>query len=156
MTRPIIDIDRGFKAIMRRVRSMTRGPSVTVGVQGTEASAKRKVGESNVALMLVHEFGTRDGKIPQRSTLRATADREQPLFQRVLAVAAKRAAIHGDIDRELGRVGELGVAKVKQAFDMSIDLKPLADATIARKESTQPLIDTGMLKNSLTWKVHKT
>jgi hypothetical protein len=154
---PVVeDIDRGYRALVGRVRKMVRGPSVTIGIQGTEANEKRKLGETNVGIMLVHEFGSRDGTIPQRSTLRATADRERALFERKLALAAKRAAVQGDIARELGRVGELGVAKVKQTFDQSIGLKPLKPATELRKRSTKPLIDEAILKNSLTWKVRDT
>lgn len=138
---------------MRRVRSLSSGPNVRVGVQGADTSKDRPFGESNLAIAAVHEFGSRDGTIPQRSFLRSTADRERALFQRALSVGAKRAAINGGIKRELGKVGELGVSKIKQTFDRSIGLKPLKQATIDRKESSRPLIDTGILKNSMTWKV---
>ena len=155
MAKVVRDIDRGFRAIMKRVRSLKQGPHVRIGVQGSDASKDRPFGESNLAIAVIHEFGSVDGTIPQRSYLRSTADRERALFVRVLGAQAKKAAINGDISRALGRVGELGVSKVKQTFDRSIGLKPLKKATEDRKQSTRPLIDTGVLKNSITWKVWK-
>lgn len=157
MTKTVRDIDRGFRSILRRVRALVPGPHVRIGVQGTEASDEREFGESNLAIASVHEFGSRDGIIPQRSYLRSTADREVALFQRELAKGAKRAAIESDVKTELGKVGELGVSKVKQTLDRSIGLKPLKQVTIDRrkKKSTKPLIDLGILKNSITWKVRR-
>jgi hypothetical protein len=156
MPKVITDIDRGYKALLRRMRGMKRGPNVSIGVQGTEASDTRKFGETNIAIAVIHEFGSVDGTIPQRSYLRSTADRERALFERALALAAKRVAVSGNVHRELGRIGELGVAKVKQTINQSIGLKPLKPATERRKGSTRPLIDTGILKNSITWKVRMT
>ena len=140
---------------MRRVRALVPGPHVRVGVQGAEGRKERKFGESNLAIAAIHEFGSRDGTIPQRSYLRSTGDRELALFQRFLGIAAKRAVINGDIKIELGRVGELGVSKVKQTINQSIGLKALKPATERRKGSTRPLIDTAVLKNSITWKVKR-
>jgi hypothetical protein len=156
VTKVIEDRDRGYKAFLRRFRQMSTGPGVRVGVQGSEGREDRGVGETNVGLMLVHEFGSRDGKIPQRSVLRSTADRELAVFQKLLENAAKRSAINGDIGRELGKVGEFAVSKMRETIDRSIGIKPIKPATIKAKAgigSTTPLIDFGILKNSITWRL---
>ena len=124
-----------------------------IGIQGTEASETREFGETNIKLALVHEFGSRDGRVPQRSFLRSSADRETRKFQRLLARAGRRAAVNGNLKRELGVVGEVGVAEVKRTINNSIGLKPNAAITIERKGSSKPLLDTAQLRDAVTWKV---
>lgn len=156
MAKVVVDIDRGYKELGKRLRRFRDGPNVTIGVQATETSLTRAVGLTNVALAVVHEFGSKDGKIPQRSFLRGTADRERPLFERMLKIAARNITAGRNVRGELGRVGEKGVSEVKRTIDQSIGIEKNADTTIAAKGSTTPLIDTGILKNSITWKVHRT
>ena len=154
--RPVADIDRGFRRVLRALRQYQRGPNVTVGIQGTEASAPREFGQTNVKLAAVHEFGSRDGRIPQRSFIRATVDRERGLIHTLLQRAAHDAAATGNAARGLGVVGEKVQAKMVQTIDQSIGLKPLTRAGIRskKKPGTKPLIDTGQLKGAISWKVH--
>jgi hypothetical protein len=140
--------------MVRRFRAMRAGPNVTVGIQGAEASEDRGFGETNATLAAIHEFGSRDGSIPQRSFLRGTADRERAKINRLLTKAVKNAAANGGIKRELGVVGSAVVAEVVRTIDQSIDLVALKAATIARKGSTTPLIDDGILKGAITHVVH--
>ena len=150
------DIDRGFKKLVRNFRRMRPGPNVTVGVQGSDAGTSRGPGFNNATLAAVHEFGSADGTIPQRSFLRATTDRERALITRMLTRAAREGAVKGDIKRQLGIVGEKVRSEVIRTIDQSIGLKALASSTIRAKGSTKPLIDTGILKGSITWEVHST
>lgn len=153
----IEDVDRGFRRMMQNLALyLRRPPFVTVGIQGREARYKRDFGQSNVTLAAVHEFGSRDGKIPQRSFIRSTVDRERGMILRMLERAVKDAARSGDAYRGLGIVGEKVKAEMVRTIDQSIGLKPLTKAGIRSKKrpSTKPLIDTGQLKGAITWKVH--
>lgn len=138
----------------REMRKHRGGPHVTVGVQGTEAAEDRGFGMSNVKLALVHEFGSKDGRVPQRSFIRSTIDRERRLLLRMLKRAARNTATYGNVARHLGIVGEKAQAEMVRTIDQSIGLKALAQSTIDRKGSTRPLLNTSGLKRSISYKVH--
>lgn len=91
--------------------------------------------------------------IPERSYLRAGFD-------------AHADEIHGKMEHLLGLVLEgkttgrhalnvLGgfVATRIQAYLTDLKTPPLAEPTIKRKGSSNPLIDTGQLRDSITWQV---
>nr|DAK80367.1 MAG TPA: virion morphogenesis protein [Caudoviricetes sp.] len=130
-----------------------KGLSVVVGV--TAKSNARSDEITNADLAMIHEFGSPAHNIPERSFLR------EPLINNAEAVAnlAKNAIgkfIAGEISLEtaLGYVGEeaKGISKAAVADGISPALKP---ATIKRKKSSKPLIDTGQLLNSITYEVRK-
>lgn len=150
------DVDRGYKAFQRNMVRFIRKPNVTVGIQATEAAQTRGFGETNVTIAAVHEFGSRDGRIPQRSFIRASVDRERALLNRMLDTAVRRIAESGDARRHLGLVGERARAEMVRTIDNSIGLAPLTPAGIRSKvrPSTTPLLDTGQLKGAITWKAH--
>ena len=129
------------------------GLSVVVGV--TAKSNARSDELTNADLAMIHEFGSPAHNIPERSFLR------KPLINNAEVVAnlAKNAIgkfIAGEISLEtaLGYVGEeaKSISKVAVADGISPALKP---ATIKRKKSSKPLIDTGQLLNSITYEVRK-
>lgn len=130
-----------------------KGLSVVVGV--TAKSNARNDELTNADLAMIHEFGSPAHNIPERSFLR------KPLINNAEAVAnlAKNAIgkfIAGEISLEtaLGYVGEeaKGISKEAVTNGISPALKP---ATIKRKKSSKPLIDTGQLLNSITYEVRK-
>ena len=93
--------------------------------------------------------------IPERSFLRAAFDRNQRKYSRVLEAQTGRA-IDGAISvkQALGIVGEVALSDVINRINRGIPPK-LRPATVARKGSTKPLIDTGQLKGSIKAKVEK-
>lgn len=157
------DIDRGWNAIMRSVDMATRQgrPVVAVGVQGKEAQEIRdENGVINGAVLAgVHEFGTRDGRIPSRSYMRATIDKMRQEISKTqermfdLLLQGKL-----DVKKALGLLGQ----KVQQAFQKAIEdglEPPLAESTKKRRRQGdgsgifKPLLDTGQLRNSITWEI---
>lgn len=150
------DIDRGMRAMVRRFTRYRRGPHVAVGIQSTEAALKRAFNQTNVTLAVVHEFGSRDGKIPQRSFMRSTVDRERMHIEKLLSKVSHKTALQAeDITRTLGKVGEYARAEMVRTIDQSIGLKPKAAATLRRHPGkTTPLIVEGILKRSITWRVY--
>ena len=154
-TSEVKDVDRGYQKFQRDAERVSREAHVSIGVQATEAAKFRAFQLTNVTLAAVHEFGSRDGKIPQRSFLRATVDRERDMVSNMMKRATKRVANGSSLEKELGIIGEKVKAEVIRTIDQSIGIQPLKKSTETRKGSTRPLIDTGQLKASITWKVEK-
>lgn len=133
------DIDHGFKAALA-VLAKTN-VDVVVGVLGS-------AGESEVTIAAIHEFGSQDGHIPQRSFLRSTIDDRRGEIFDSLELQLKK--VKPEI--AAGRVGMQAVSMVRERIRDRISpaLKP---ATIKRKGSDVPLIDSGRLLQSITSEV---
>lgn len=146
------DIDRGMKKIVKEMFGV--GKVAHVGIQGDEAAAEHEGSElSNVQLGMVHEFGAPEVGIPERSFLRDTFDDNEEKYARMLDRGAKKIlGGQSNQDTVVGLVGEQMVSDMKRRINEGID-PPNEDATVAAKGSSKPLIDTGALKNSITYKV---
>lgn len=98
----------------------------------------------------IHEFGAPGAGIPARPFLRPAFDENRDKIQRVQERALKMVLDSRLTVRQgLGLIGEAGVALVKRQI-RKVKEPPLQPATIARKGSSQPLIDTGQMLNSTT------
>jgi hypothetical protein len=151
----VIDRDRGWKRIEAEMRAMKKGAGVTVGIQGNEANETHGKGSdyTNAQIGTVHEFGSIDGTIPERSFIRSTMDAQsKPIAQ--LAARLMAGVIVGKMTRRkgLGILGQHVLGEIRKTIRAGID-PPLQQATIDRKGSSKPLIDTGQLVGSLTYKV---
>lgn len=147
----IIDKDRGFRALMRRVRGAARGRAVTVGVHSGEGGAPASGGGTVADVATIHEFGL--GNVPERSFVRAWADDKRSDNERLLAKLAE-SIVRGQntVDEALEKAGLVMAASMQQRIRGGIP-PSLSPATIARKGSSTPLIDTGQLVSSITHKV---
>ena len=119
---------------------------VKVGFIG---SAKYKDGASVVQVAAANEFGT--GHIPERPFFRNAVKVMSPLVRRVLVkrVDPKLMVVTESL---AGQVG-LKVEGVIRRAIIKLRQPPNAPATIARKGSTNPLVNTGKLGNSVVHKV---
>ncbi|KOY81571.1 hypothetical protein I6G82_08365 [Lysinibacillus macroides] len=109
----------------------------------------------------VHEFGITIQKekgsivIPERSFLRSTFDEKQNEWFKF--VEKQMAHV---LNRRIGaktlceRLGAKMVADVQEKLT-DLDTPPNAPATIAKKGSSNPLIDSGGLRQRITYKVVK-
>lgn len=133
------DTDHGFKAALADFAKTN--VDVVVGVLGS-------AGESEVIIAAVHEFGSQDGHIPQRSYLRSTIDDRRGEIFDLLELQLKKSKP----EVAAGRIGMQVVSMVRERIRDRISpaLKP---ATIKRKGSDIPLIDTGRLLQSITSEV---
>ena len=164
--------DRGANALMVRAQALAGGLRVRVGVldnspkregpgraaqskkarvraKGAAAASRRTLSLLEVAV--VHEFG--GGRVPQRSFIRATIDARRSDIEAELANLA-RGVVGGQIDAR--QALELLGAKVAgwcQARIASGIAPALKAATIKRKGSSKPLINTGQLRSAITWRV---
>lgn len=159
----VSDKDFGFKKIMAEVKKMEQKPFVKVGVQGADAAATKQVRNADGTITAVngitvveianfHEYGL---GVPERSFIRATLDENRQ----------KYVAMVNDLTNEIwsGRLQTfpaLGILGQKIVSDMKLRITngippPLAQATIDKKKSSKPLIDTGQLWQSITYVIEE-
>lgn len=147
------------KRIEKLLRKMSNAPHVAVGILQDEAVADNF---SMVDLALVHEFGSKDGHIPQRSFIRATCDAKRNEHIK-LADILQSKIIDGSLSirQALGQLGEVAEKDMVQAINNG--LKPdIADSTKKAKIRSlkkqkkkltgvgfKPLIESGRLKGSI-------
>lgn len=145
--------DRGFRALLRRITSQGQ-PEVTVGVHESDGAKDHGDDVTVIDVASFHEFGTQD--IPPRSFIRGWADEnEQANAERLRKIA--QAIVKGQLqstEQGLERFGNFAVGDIQKRIRDRIP-PPLAEETIERKGSSVPLIDTGQLRSSITYRVGK-
>jgi len=123
---------------------------VAVGVLQYEPVAK---GFSLVDVATVHEFGSADGRIPQRSFFRSTLQSQKQKHLKLIAQLQKLYIVGKlSLKQVLSQLGEVIRGDIVETISHGVDPK-IAANTIKRKQSSQPLIDTGRLKGSITHQV---
>lgn len=151
----VIFKDRGMKKVVAQAAELAKGRMVKVGILngGEEYDGK---GHATIGLIgAVHEYGNEAGTIPARPFLGDTARREKSKIQRLqrdLAVAIVEGRT--TVERALRLLGETHAADVKMTF-INNEWAALKQATIDRKGSSRPLIDTGQLRRSIAYEVEK-
>ena len=139
-------------------------------VIGIFIDATREDGGPMLKIAYAHEFGAKIPKrfkngppeggdsapwiiIPERSFLRAgfdaNADEIQEKMDHLLDLVFS-LKITGKAALEA--LGVFVVGRI-QAYLVDLKTPPLKDQTIRRKGSSNPLVDTGQLKDSITWKI---
>ena len=139
------------KALTATLRALDKS-FVKVGWPGE--NTKIHTGGINMAgLAMIHEFGSPKRGIPARPVLKQTAQATLPKQKKLCAtllnqIEGGRLTPH----QALARLGEWYVGSIKTTFTTG-NFRPLAPATILRKHSSRPLIDTGQLRGSVTARV---
>lgn len=123
------------------LRRMQGEAGVRVGVQGDDEVA---------VIAAVHEFGSDDGTIPERSYLRSTFDEQRDALLAALEESVGQA-IDGKVDLEKGleKLGETLVEDIRRKIQQGI-APDLDEDTIEAKGNDTPLIDTGRLLEAIT------
>lgn len=149
----VVDIDYGWRDLMKTFEGLEGEISVVVGVPATADDYKD--GANQVLVASVNEFGSDDGRIPERSFLRSTVDEKAQEYSALLAKLVRRV-VDGKItpNQALDRLGLTVERDVKRKI---VDLKepPNAEWTIEQKKSSNPLIDTGQLRQSITYEIRR-
>lgn len=158
------DIDKGRKRLYKALGQIDRA-AADVGIfddAAAGADGKRPDGELTQAQIgAVHEFGAdipvegRDEpiKIPERSWLRSNHDKNAAKYRQRLdkqyerVIAGKARAITA-----LAAFAERVASDVRKNIT-KLRTPPLADITIKRKGSSNPLIDTGSMRNAVQGRV---
>ena len=142
-------IKGGDKAadVLKTIGDKSRGLTLSVGFF---EGATYPDGTSVPEVAFTNEFGVPQHHQPPRPFFRNMIAQESSSWGPKIAAAMKGTGNDGKKSLEL--VGD----NVKGALIQSItDLTspPLAPATIARKGFDKPLVDTGQMRNSITFKV---
>lgn len=126
---------------------------ITVGVHSDDADHTHGTGEGNTIgdIATWMEFGTQT--VPQRSFIRGWFDERQPEIQATLKQEL-RQAVQGKrpLAQALERAALRLEGSVKDRIRQHIP-PPLSPATVKRKGSSTPLIDTGALRNAIRARV---
>ncbi len=134
------------KKVAERVKRMRGRVQV-----GWPAGSVEPGGTSMVTVAAAHVFGT--ATVPQRDALRPGIEKALPEIRK-MNVRNLAAVASGSMDLQtaLGRVGAFAVGAVQQEITHG-DFVPLKPATIRRKKSSKPLIDSGSMRQGVTFRV---
>lgn len=131
----------------RRRLDMLRSTRLDVGIIG------KRSGAEVVQYAATNEFGT--SRIPERSFLRSTVREKRDVYVRLLREAANAILGGAEPSVVMGRIG-LRVVRDVRIKITRIRLPPNAPSTIRRKGSSNPLIDTGRMRQSITYVLRRT
>lgn len=137
--------DRKSRQYNELVKAPTRS-EISVGIHAKEGDDQHSGGLSILDLGEIHEFGL---GVPQRSFIRAWADENAKDNIAVIKSELTKSIKDGKPKRHLDRAALSLEGSVKQNITSGIEPE-LAAETIARKGSSTPLIDTGVLRASIT------
>lgn len=141
--------------IARELRAWS-GMRITVGIHANDGAQLE--GTLSIAqIMTVHEFGSEDGTIPQRSWLRAWFDGAGELTSGLIRdLSAQIAKGNLKASTAARRLGAICVGQIQLRWAGSNGWKPVTDETQRRKGAgkTKPLILSGQSRGSVTFQVH--
>ena len=139
------------KCLKKILHEAAQNACVAVGILQDEPHTKNF---SMVDLALVHEYGSKNGHIPARSFIRSTCDANQKRhFECIKKLENKYFSGHITLKQALFQLGAIVATDMRQAINLGKISPKLKPATIKRKKSSKPLIDTGRLKGSITHEV---
>ena len=138
---------KGIKSLFNRLDKGT----VDVGILASEG--KHQDSESTVAeIGYKHEFGLVG--MPERSFIRSTINGQARDIKTVIRSQYKKV-LDGSITTKegLGILGSFTAGLIQEKFTDN-DWAPNSEKTQAKKGSATPLIDTGQLRQSISFKVN--
>lgn len=144
------DRDLGWKEIQKELGKL-KNMGVKAGI--TEGTATADGGANIAEYAVYNEEGTKN--IPSRPFIRSWVDNNQPQINRMLESAFNSVASgKRTAEDALKRVGEFAASGIKKNIATG-DFVPDSAATVKRKGSSRPLIDTGTMRNAVSYEVVK-
>lgn len=145
------EISGDFSKLEKLIKNLGEKHFVDVGVF---ASAKAPDGTQVAEYGAYNEFGSLSvpNRPPKRSFIRMPLEVKQGEIAEYVEKKARAHVESGDIKAIFEDIGVAAEAKIQEAFDSDGwgAWPPDADSTVARKGSSTPLIDTGLLRKSIT------
>lgn len=153
-----VTIDRRqWDKLLKELSKAAEEPHARVGLlDGKGGEETRDGGLTNAQIGGVHEFGSSAAHVPERSFLRRTVyeSGREVLLRTAKMVAQRIYANNMPVETGLNILGSVGAAEVKKTITQGEGVPPPnAPATVARKGSSRPLVDTGRMVQSITWDV---
>lgn len=153
------DKDLGLNRIIRTLNKDLDGVVVKVGVQAKDKAVRRGKGGSIrntdqplAVIAAIHEFGL--GDMPQRSFLRSAYDENLPVIDKMIQRVANGAVFGLGTNAALNQLGNVVQGMVQRKIVDGLFV-PNSPATIKRKKSSRPLIDTGHLRQSIRYVIER-
>lgn len=153
------DKDLGLNRIIRTLNKDLDGVVVKVGVQAKDKAVRRGKGGSIrntdqplAVIAAIHEFGLDD--MPQRSFLRSAYDENLPMIDKMIQRVANGAVFGLGTNAALNQLGNVVQGMVQRKI-VDGPFVPNSSATIKRKKSSKPLIDTGHLRQSIRYVIER-
>lgn len=112
-------------------------------------TASYEDGTSVAEVAAFNEYGTVN--IPSRPFMKTAVDKSKDDILKYYQMSAKNIADgKADAEKVLNGLGVLGKSKVQESIRNG-NWEPNAPATIKRKGSSKPLIDTGLMRDTVTY-----
>lgn len=153
------DKDLGLNRIIRTLNKDLDGVVVKVGVQAKDKAVRRGKGGSIrntdqplAFIAAIHEFGL--DNMPQRSFLRSAYDENLPMIDKMIQRVANGAVFGLGTNAALNQLGNVVQGMVQRKI-VDGPFVPNSPATIKRKKSSKPLIDTGHLRQSIRYVIER-
>lgn len=153
------DKDLRLNRIIRTLNKDLDGVVVKVGVQAKDKAVRRGKGGSIrntdqplAVIAAIHEFGL--GDMPQRSFLRSAYDENLPMIDKMIQRVANGAVFGLGTNAALNQLGNVVQGMVQRKI-VDGPFVPNSPATIKRKKSSKPLIDTGHLRQSIRYVIER-
>jgi hypothetical protein len=142
--------DKGAKDLLSRLSQFATPATVKVGILGEKAAQTKS---ENVSVGQVAEWAEFGLGQPERSWLRGWYDVQGQDIQKALR-GAFQSVLTGRATRiqVLTALGERFKGQIQQRIAGGIQ-PANAPSTVAKKGSSVPLIDTGQLRASVSWKI---
>jgi hypothetical protein len=143
----IKDTDKGWKRIASELRTL-QTKSINIGVLGDSADHPSGINMAMIATW--NEFGTRTA--PARSFMRSTFDEKLKSYERLIGNNLNRLGTGTTAEILLAVLGEKMKGDIQRKI-VTLKEPPNSEATIANKKSSNPLIDTGRMRQSIDYEV---
>ncbi|MGG6461402.1 hypothetical protein [Solilutibacter silvestris] len=146
--------------VLRQIKALAKN-EVLIGIP--DETAGRQTGDAitNAAIGYIQETGSPINNIPARPFLVPGVEASLPVVEKSLKHGAKQVlrGIGGAIDKALNKSGLQAQNSVRATINSGID-PALAESTLAARKrrgrtGTKPLIDTGQLRNAITYVIRK-
>ncbi|MBO7631857.1 MAG: hypothetical protein J6S78_05965 [Lachnospiraceae bacterium] len=154
-----------IKQAKEKVKSMVKGfnyvthTEVYVGIT-EETDVERESGITNAQLLYLQENGVPSHNIPPRPVIAPALDQDEvkDKMKKMIRQAMVAAIVQGNLDKAeqcYEKAGMVGRDACKKYITDGDKLTPNSPATIAKKGSSTPLIDTSSMLNSITYAVRR-
>lgn len=154
--------DLGYNQIVATFRKMAKAHTLVglpgVGspmamTKGTPTTPPKPTGMTVAALGVIHEFGVPSRGIPSRPFMRQTWDKHGESTKRLIRQMFKLLMENKiKLYPALGKIGAYYEGQVKTTIRNGV-FQSNSAATVRAKKSSKPLIDTGLMRASVTHKV---
>lgn len=148
--------------VVKRVKRNTLSKVKLAGPKKVKVGfPKSKASGSSIEKAVFNEFGTRGGAsgggwggpIPERPFMRNAMRNNKSKYRAALLSSAKQIILgKAQLTNVLNKLGALAQGDI-QAEITSLRSPPNSPVTIALKGSSNPLIDSGEMRQAVTWKL---